>query len=388
MGERKVLNKYYPPDWDPKKIPRMRLGKFRQYKVRLMAPFNMRCKTCGHYIYKSTKFLAIKETVSTETYLGLYIFRFYIKCPNCCAEITFKTDPKNTDYVCEHGATRNFEGWRASDQVGTVDDELLQDEAKEDGESNPMRALEQRTKDSRREMDILDALEDIKDLNARAANIDTDDIVAAMHQQKQKSTLTEEERLRQEEDKEIEKAFKSRRGKVIRRLPDEPDAAPSSAPLPPPSSAASSLAASPSAILLSGNDPTTSTSTTTSSSSSTKSNTSHNKEKNSDNAKGSRDSTGGKAPSEVEAERVDANQPLQSKRAKTVAAAWSEKKIGSLGGAKLSGLVRRSSSSSSSSSSTKAASHTPSAPAAPAATAKQQSLGLVDYDSDSSSDSD
>lgn len=42
MSERKVLNKYYPPDFDPSKIPRAKLAKNRQYVVRIMAPFNMK----------------------------------------------------------------------------------------------------------------------------------------------------------------------------------------------------------------------------------------------------------------------------------------------------------------------------------------------------------
>ncbi|XP_026306473.1 splicing factor YJU2 [Piliocolobus tephrosceles] len=92
MSERKVLNKYYPPDFDPSKIPKLKLPKDRQYVVRLMAPFNMRCKTCGEYIYKGKKFNARKETVQNEVYLGLPIFRFYIKCTRCLAEITFKVD--------------------------------------------------------------------------------------------------------------------------------------------------------------------------------------------------------------------------------------------------------------------------------------------------------
>lgn len=49
-----------------------------------------RCKTCGEYIYKGKKFNARKETVQNEVYLGLPIFRFYIKCTRCLAEITFK----------------------------------------------------------------------------------------------------------------------------------------------------------------------------------------------------------------------------------------------------------------------------------------------------------
>lgn len=36
------LQKYYPPDFDPAKIPKLKLPKDRQYVVRLMAPFNMR----------------------------------------------------------------------------------------------------------------------------------------------------------------------------------------------------------------------------------------------------------------------------------------------------------------------------------------------------------
>lgn len=57
----------------------MKLAKNRQYTVRLMAPFNMRCATCGEYIYKGKKFNARKEDVENEDYLGIRIYRFYIK---------------------------------------------------------------------------------------------------------------------------------------------------------------------------------------------------------------------------------------------------------------------------------------------------------------------
>ena len=74
-----VLNKYFPPDFDPDLIPRRKGTKNSQQVVRLMAPFSMRCNTCGEYIYKGKKFNARKETVQGEDYYGIKIFRFYIK---------------------------------------------------------------------------------------------------------------------------------------------------------------------------------------------------------------------------------------------------------------------------------------------------------------------
>jgi len=163
MSERKVLNKYIPPDFDPSLNPRRKQPKNSQQVVRLMAPFSMRCNTCGEYVYKGKKFNARKETVEGEDYYGIKIFRFYIKCTLCSAEITFKTDPKNTDYTAEHGASRNFEPWR--DEKAVEEEDRL---AKlEEEENNPMKVLENRTSDSKREMDILDALQDIRARNAR-----------------------------------------------------------------------------------------------------------------------------------------------------------------------------------------------------------------------------
>ena len=44
-----VLQKYYPPDYDPSKIPKLKRAKDRQYVIRVMAPFNMRLVHQCHY---------------------------------------------------------------------------------------------------------------------------------------------------------------------------------------------------------------------------------------------------------------------------------------------------------------------------------------------------
>nr|XP_034377933.1 splicing factor YJU2-like [Arvicanthis niloticus] len=192
MSERKVLNKYYPPDFDSSKIPKLKLSKDRQYVVRLMAPFNMRCKTCGEYIYKGKKFNARKETVQNEKYLGLPIFRFYIKCTRCLAEITFKTDPENTDYTMEHGATRNFQAEKLLEE----EEKRVQKEREDEELNNPMKVLENRTKDSKLEMDVLENLQELKDLKQRQAHVDFE----AMFLQHR---LSQEQWQRQQEEEDV-----------------------------------------------------------------------------------------------------------------------------------------------------------------------------------------
>ncbi|XP_005405863.1 PREDICTED: coiled-coil domain-containing protein 94 isoform X1 [Chinchilla lanigera] len=222
MSERKVLNKYYPPDFDPSKIPKLKLPKDRQYVVRLMAPFNMRCKTCGEYIYKGKKFNARKETVQNEVYLGLPIFRFYIKCTRCLAEITFKTDPENTDYTMEHGATRNFQAEKLLEE----EEKRVQKEREDEELNNPMKVLENRTKDSKLEMEVLENLQELKDLNQRQAHVDFE---AMLRQHR----LSEEElRRRQQEEDERETAALLEEAQK-RRLLEDSDSEDEAAPAPP-----------------------------------------------------------------------------------------------------------------------------------------------------------
>ncbi|XP_007438519.1 coiled-coil domain-containing protein 94 [Python bivittatus] len=222
MSERKVLNKYYPPDFDPSKIPKLKLPKDRQYVVRLMAPFNMRCKTCGEYIYKGKKFNARKETVQNESYLGLPIFRFYIKCTRCLAEITFKTDPENTDYAMEHGATRNFQAEKLLEE----EEKRLQKEREDEELNNPMKVLENRTKDSKLEMEVLENLQELKELNQRQAHVDFE----SMLQQYKEFEEQQKQRELEEDEQEMKAMLEQAQS---RRLLEDSDSEEDPAPAPP-----------------------------------------------------------------------------------------------------------------------------------------------------------
>jgi hypothetical protein len=108
-----------------------------------------------------------RETAEGESYLGLKIFRFYFRylfflyplflyifilsrCPNCLAEITFKTDIQNVDYTAEHGATRLFDVYKFM-----VGQEQKEEEKEEEEKADAMKMLEKRTKMSKLEMEAL-----------------------------------------------------------------------------------------------------------------------------------------------------------------------------------------------------------------------------------------
>ncbi|MCL4119009.1 UNVERIFIED_CONTAM: hypothetical protein GTU68_017893 [Idotea baltica] len=215
MSERKVLNKYYPPDFDPSKIPRAKCPKNRQFTVRLMAPCNMKCLTCGEYIAKAKKFNARKEDVENLSYLGIRIYRFYIKCPGCLAEISFRTDPESTDYVIEAGAHRNFQALKLAEEQAAREDR----EAREEIESNPMLLLENRTQQSQHEMEVLESLEDLRELNERHAGVDLESMTRKYEEERNMTKEQEEELERIAALKAL--GYEEIEGKLIKRVSEE-----------------------------------------------------------------------------------------------------------------------------------------------------------------------
>lgn len=212
MSERKVLSKYYPPDFDPAQLNKKsrkpkKAGPVVQV-VRLMAPVNMRCTRCGEYIYKGRKFNARKETPQ-DNYLGVQIYRFYIRCTRCSGEIIFCSDPKNQDYTVVSGAKRNVEPWHRS--IEETDEQRLDrleaEEAEANGEAaaeqNRMEELEAKTLEARREMDVADALDEIRTRNARLARADHRDHLEAVALARPSD---DEERLRLQDLEDAEAA--------------------------------------------------------------------------------------------------------------------------------------------------------------------------------------
>lgn len=211
--ERKVFQKYYPPDFDPSKIPRGKGQRNRQFIQRVMAPYNMQCNTCHEYIYKGKKFNMRRETAEGEFYLGLKIFRFYFRCPNCLAEITFKTDLENCDYQQEHGATRLFEAFKLYQQ-----EEKAKETQEEEDKKDPMKMLEKRTKMSRAEMEEMRKLEEIQELKRQQEAVGSEEYL-----RRQAEARAEAIRKQEEKDEEFVRSLYGRTedGMIIRRIKDE-----------------------------------------------------------------------------------------------------------------------------------------------------------------------
>ena len=216
MGERKVMNKYFPPDFDPRFIPKRPSIRGQQIKIRFMLPCSVQCTVCGQFIYAGKKFNARKEEAVGFAYLGIRVWRFYIHCTSCSCEIALRTDPKNSDYVVEAGANRNFEPWKQDEAVK----DLLEETKAEEERGNAMQALENRTLESKREMDILDALEEIRELNKKKGTLDTEDIIEEFSAKRRKLDGTEdrEEEIRLEEEVETANAFAQANEGFVKRL--------------------------------------------------------------------------------------------------------------------------------------------------------------------------
>jgi hypothetical protein len=122
--------------------------------------------------------------------LGIKIWRFYLKCGSCMAELTFKTDPQNNDYTVEHGATRNFEPWK-----NEKTNQQKKDEEKKNEELDAMKKLENKSLENKKEMEQQDQLEQIKEINDRTSTISVDQLLNIHVKDKIKQQELDDEQL-------------------------------------------------------------------------------------------------------------------------------------------------------------------------------------------------
>lgn len=204
MADRKVLNFYYSKDFDPSLVPKRKFNE--QIKIRIMLPFSLQCNTCGAFTYKGKKFNGRKED-SQERYLGIPIYRFYFRCPNCAAQLTFKTDPKNADYTCEWGATRTFDVGKAKIEAEAA----LAKQKLEEEKGDAMKQVENRTLASKREMEDMEELEEMLEQSSSRGTIDLDKLRETKRKEAEEEMKRQQEVRDAEDEDEVKQLLLSRK---------------------------------------------------------------------------------------------------------------------------------------------------------------------------------
>eukprot|EP00794_Sanderia_malayensis_P008047 gene8047-8909_t len=132
-GERKGVNKYYPPDFDPGKgglnkyhgthALRERARKLHEgiLIIRFEMPYNIWCNGCGNHIGMGVRYNAQKRKVGN--YYTTPIYKFRMKCHLCDQHFEIQTDPKNCEYEILSGARRKEERWdpAVTENIQTTD---------------------------------------------------------------------------------------------------------------------------------------------------------------------------------------------------------------------------------------------------------------------------
>eukprot|EP00035_Acanthoeca_spectabilis_P008140 m.149146 g.149146 ORF g.149146 m.149146 type:complete len:385 (+) comp14225_c0_seq7:333-1487(+) len=162
MADRKAVNRWYPPDWDPSKgslntyhgeswrngsaTVNGRAGAAKGIQIiRFEAPWNFWCTTCNKMVGRGVRYNAEKKKAGK--YYTTTVWSFTMKCHLCSGEIVIETDPKNDDYRIVSGGRRKEEVWKAS---STETHELMTSADKDKLAADPMYRLEHGEADKRK----------------------------------------------------------------------------------------------------------------------------------------------------------------------------------------------------------------------------------------------
>lgn len=207
MGERKGQNKYYPPDYDPRKgglnkflgthALRERARKIDQgiIIIRFEMPYNIWCDGCKNHIGMGVRYNAEKTRVGN--YYTTPIYQFRMKCHLCDNHFEIKTDPANLDYVIMSGARRQENRW------DPLQNEQIVPETKETQKKlfdDPMYKLEHQTTDVKAADDAKPALEK---LYSRNTDVWKDNYEANSALRAQFRKTKKELKLKEDQDKKL-----------------------------------------------------------------------------------------------------------------------------------------------------------------------------------------
>ena len=159
------------------------------------------------------------------SYYDIKIIRFYIKCTRCSAQLTFRTDPKHNDYEAEEGIRRNFEPWREAKLAEETEEERLDRLEAEERDRDPMAELEAKAHDAAKEMEVADALDEMRMRNTRMERRDREGVTVGDGAAAKTEAELERERQDAEDAEAARRAFLSGtgEGRVKRLLEDGDD---------------------------------------------------------------------------------------------------------------------------------------------------------------------
>ncbi|KAJ2162567.1 Protein saf4 [Coemansia sp. RSA 552] len=131
MAERKAVNKYYPPDWEPSSGSvnahvgqhplRDRARKLAEgiLIVRLELPFGVWCQGCGELLAKGRRFNAEKKKVGM--YRTVPIWSFRMRCGQCSQWLELHTNAKDAEYDVVSGGRKKAEPVDVVDMAAVPD---------------------------------------------------------------------------------------------------------------------------------------------------------------------------------------------------------------------------------------------------------------------------
>lgn len=177
MAERRAVNKYYPPDWDPSKGSANRHQKSHPLRhrakridegilvIRFEMPYNIVCLKCENYIAMGVRYNAEKSKVGQ--YYTSPIFKFRMKCHLCDNFFEIQSDPAKFDYNILSGARKQVRpSYTEADTDGPQEIVIDEDDRKR-RLTDAMFRLEKQAEDKIRGDSQLPRLHDIKRWRSR-----------------------------------------------------------------------------------------------------------------------------------------------------------------------------------------------------------------------------